>query len=325
MFRRVSVLASLAMMALVASSCLVNQGALSANDKLPANAPTSMIPALNDVVYGPLAQHHLDVHRPTRAPVGVIVYFHSGGWCCGDENDVDALILSTIARGYVVVSVNYRLAPFSTAEQMMADGDLAVRWVRQHRSDWGAAGRKVIVAGGSAGGNLALMLAAAPARYKDRTLVPALNLVDSRVDGVISFVGPSDLRPYIDGAIPPSTLDGQELVENFLDCSNRGRVHPGTGTRMPTCSDLRVLAFSPLFWANAAAMFGGRMPPAYLGYGALDTLVPVWSQATPLHDAWAQTAGSGEVWLDVPPSAGHNLTHELNATAFYLWLRRFEP
>lgn len=324
MFRRMRILVPLLAVVLVASSCLVNQNAISSSDKLPIDSPSSMVPTLNDVAYGPLPPHHLDVYRPVVAPVGVIVFFHAGGWCCGDEANVDPLILSTIARGYVVVSVNYRLAPYSTAEQMMADGDLAIRWVRQHRVDWGASGRKVIVAGGSAGGNLALMLAAAPARYKDRNLDPALNLVDSRVDGVIAFVGPSDLRPYIDGLIPPGGLDGRQLAEDFLDCSNRGRVHVGTGIRMPPCSDQRVLAFSPLFWATVAAMFGGTMPPAYLGYGGLDTLVPISSQGIPLHDAWAQTAGSAAVWLDLPPAAGHNLTHDLNATAFYLWLRRFE-
>ena len=303
------------------AGCLVNQRSLGAAEKLTPSAPTIVTPTLNNFSYGPESHQHLDIYRPEGMPRGTIVYFHAGGWCCGDEDDVDALILSQIDRGFAVVSVHYGLALEETAEEMNDDADRSIRWVKAHESEWGAQAKPVLVSGGSAGGNVALLMGSAPGVFVEANLPPELAAMSPTVDGVISFVGPSDLRPYVNGQIPPAGLDGQQLVEDYLDCSNRGSFKRGTTTPMSACTELRSLRFSPLFWASLH-VWENDLPPVYLGYGVNDALVPPSSQAIPLADVWAMSAGSANTWLDLANST-HNVTFELNATAFNRWMNQF--
>ena len=306
---------------LVLSSCLVNRNNISTSDKLPITAPTKPTPTRNNVTYGPESHQHLDIYKSSETPRGTIVFFHAGGWCCGDDDDVDALILSQIDRGFAVVSVHYGLALEETAEEMNDDADRSIRWVKAHESEWSAQGKPVLVAGGSAGGNVALLMGSAPGVFVELDLPPDLAEMSPKVDGVISFVGPSDLRPYLNGKIPPAGLDGQQLVEEYLDCSNRGSFQSGTRTPMPACTELRSLVFSPLFWASLH-VWDSDLPPVYLGYGVNDVLVPPSSQAIPIADVWAMSAGSANTWLDLA-SSDHDVTFELNATAFNRWMDQF--
>jgi acetyl esterase/lipase len=211
---------------IVLSGCLVNQRDLWASDKLAASAPTTRAATLTDVPYGNDPLQKLDLYLPAAPSIGIIIWVHSGGWCCGGKSNVDPLILSQLDRGYAVASVNYRLAPSVTAEQLLADGDQAVRFVKAKRSSWGAGAGKVLIAGGSAGGTIALLLAATPGYFAGPEL-GALGGIDPRVDAVISLVGPSDFRTYIDGSI---SRYGRNLAEGFLGCSNLGENFPTTTT-----------------------------------------------------------------------------------------------
>lgn len=92
---------------------------------------------------------------------------------------------------------------------------------------------------------------------------------------------------------------------------------------MPTCDPNRVLTFSPLFWAAITVLFGGRLPPAYLAYGNQDALVPPPSQGEVLHDWWSTAGNWLATYYDNPVSAGHNLSGDINLTAFNLWLSVF--
>jgi len=329
-----AVVALLVAATVLLSGCLVNQRDLWAADKLRPDAPTSRPVSISNLPYGNDPLQTLDVYRPTTTPRGVILWFHPGGWCCGDKATVDPLVLATIDRGYVVVSANYRLAPAATAEQIVSDADRAVRFVKFQRGAWGVAGGKLIVAGGSAGGTLALLLGSAPGRFAASDLGPLAG-VDPTVDAVVSLVGPSDLRPYIGAEIGGM---GPGIVELFLGCSNLGSTWPATGSTpvsstttsttlapvpMPPCDPARVLRFSPLFWTALAVLFGGDLPPAYLAYGDQDGLVPPDSQGVVLHDWWSAGGSWLETYLDRPPAGGHNLSFDVNATAFSLWLGLF--
>ncbi|MFJ3901940.1 alpha/beta hydrolase [Streptomyces sp. NPDC090025] len=90
----------------------------------------------------------------------VIVFAHGGGWVLCDLDTHDRLCRALAARtGATVVSVDYRRAPehrFPAAED---DVDTVVRWAAAHP------GRRLVLAGDSAGGNLA---AACALRARDR-------------------------------------------------------------------------------------------------------------------------------------------------------------
>ncbi|MBX9851450.1 MAG: alpha/beta hydrolase [Cytophagaceae bacterium] len=101
---------------------------------------------------------HLRIYTPTRGdgPFPVIVYYHGGGWVIAnlDTYDVSAKSLAN-KTGAVLVSVAYRQAPeykFPTAHN---DAYAAYEWVMNNAATIKADPKQIIVAGESAGGNLA--------------------------------------------------------------------------------------------------------------------------------------------------------------------------
>ncbi len=298
---------------LLAGGCMVNQTALDPADRLAPGTVFSATPTIARVRYGPDPQHHLDVFKPVGSSLGVVIWFHSGGWGSGDQTNVDALVGSLLGRGYTIVAVDYRFVPDVRAPEVAADADRAVRFVRAHRSDWGVPDGPLILSGGSAGGHLALLAAAAPGIFAGADLPEELRAQDPRVDGVISLVGPSDLPWYLTG-----NIFGDEMIENFLGCS--GAVTPRLA--LPTCRPGEAATFSPLSWAHFATFVHATLPPVFLAYGETDGLVPPASQGTPIALVWQRSAGPQWTWYSIVQGEGHNLTYGVNSTAFYEWIRQ---
>ena len=93
------------------------------------------------------------IYRPVSTPVGVITYFHGGGFVIGDLDTAEAHCRALCARaGCIVVSVDYRLAPEEPFPAAVHDAYESARWVSERLAD----GLPHVVAGDSAGGNLAL-------------------------------------------------------------------------------------------------------------------------------------------------------------------------
>jgi len=298
---------------LMLSSCMVNQTALAPADRLDPGYVFDATPTIDRVRYGPDPQNHLDIFEPAGVTLGIVIWFHSGGWGGGDQTNVDALVGSLLERGYMIVAVDYRFVPDVRAPEIAADADRAIRFVRLHRDEWHAPTGPVIVAGGSAGGHIALLAAAAPGVFAGANLPDELRSQDPHVDGVISFVGPSDLPWYLTG-----NIFGDEMIENFLGCS--GAVTPRLP--LPTCTPGQAEAFNPLSWAYFATYVHATLPPVFLAYGETDALVPPASQGTPIALVWERSAGPEWTWYAVVQGEGHNLTYGVNSTAFYEWVRR---
>ena len=90
-----------------------------------------------------------------------MVWFHGGGWVLGSPAQYD-WVCSSIAQdaGALVVSVDYRMAPEHPAPAAPDDAIAATRWIAEHAAELGATG-PLVVAGDSAGGNLAALVAVA--------------------------------------------------------------------------------------------------------------------------------------------------------------------
>jgi len=107
----------------------------------------------------------LRIYRPRALPdartdVPVVMWFHGGGWVLGDLVGYDPICTRLAAEvGCVVVSVDYRLAPEHRAPTAAHDCVDATTWVRASGDVLRADTSRMAVAGDSAGGNLAAVVA----------------------------------------------------------------------------------------------------------------------------------------------------------------------
>ncbi len=123
-----------------------------------ADAP---VPTEDRTLPGPAGEIPVRVYRPPAdEALPVVVYFHGGGWVIGDIATHDTTC-QRLAAGVpaVVVSVDYRLAPEHCFPAAVDDCDAATAWVSAHAAELGGDASRLAVAGDSAGGNLAAVIA----------------------------------------------------------------------------------------------------------------------------------------------------------------------
>ncbi len=143
-----------------------------------------------------------DVWQPPEgiAPSGLaLVYLHGSGWHFLDKDvGTRPLFRHLAAQGHVIVDVAYRLCPEADWRGMLADAKHAVAWTKAQAERYGFDPERVVLAGGSAGGHLALLAAYTAG---DAALTPEdLQGADLAVRGVVSWYGPTDMRVYYEHA-----------------------------------------------------------------------------------------------------------------------------
>lgn len=204
--------------------------------------------------------------RTPDAPAGgaakrpLLVYFHGGGWVLGSHHTHDAVARALCAGGEVaVLNVHYRLAPEAPFPAAVDDALAAFRWAYEHADDLGIDAERIAVAGDSAGGNLAAVVAQECARSGEAT--PAAQLL---------FV------PVTDLTMPRSDSyerfgEGYFLTRANMDWYEANYL--GGSTTLPANiealrADRRV---SPLR-ADDLGQIGARMAPAYVAVAGFDPL-----------------------------------------------------
>ena len=129
-------------------------------------------------------------HTPDGvAPSGIaMVYLHGGGYAVFDKDLLSRRLFARLAaQGHVVVDVAYRQYPETDVPGMAADALRAVAWVREHAAELGVDQDRIVLAGGSAGGHLALL--AAYGHDTPAITPPELVGTDLHVQAVVSYYG----------------------------------------------------------------------------------------------------------------------------------------
>lgn len=191
-----------------------------------------------DLPYGTDPRQVLDVWRRSRAAPGapVVVYYHGGAWTFGRKSQQGRPLLHELAaRGWVVVTPNYRLAPRHPWPTQARDAVAALVWVKDHVGALGGDPDRVVVAGGSAGGQLAALVALAA----DDPAWGAPAGADLSVRGCLSFYGVLEmtgdeelwrglgrgLRQLLEHRVFGESVEAAR--ERFEAASPLHRLHPG--------------------------------------------------------------------------------------------------
>ncbi|HEX6424401.1 MAG TPA: alpha/beta hydrolase [Acidimicrobiales bacterium] len=182
------------------------------------------------MVPGPAGDVPVRVYVPTTepGPRPVVVYFHGGGWVIGSIETHDATTRAIAAgSGATVVSVDYRLAPEHPFPAAIDDALAAVRWVAAKAADLDVDPSRLVVAGDSAGGNLAALA--------------AIELRDTPVDVAFQLL----VYPVTDGTFAHPSMDenaeGYFLTRATMDWFWRNYVGDGDWTG-PRVSPMHVPA-----------------------------------------------------------------------------------
>ncbi|MGV3605508.1 MAG: alpha/beta hydrolase fold domain-containing protein [Planctomycetaceae bacterium] len=106
------------------------------------------------------AHLQLNMARPKTGdgPFPAVLCIHGGGFRAGKRDSYDGLCVTLAERGYVAVTITYRLAPQHKFPAAVHDSKAAVRWLRANAAKYHINPDRIGVTGGSAGGHLAQFL-----------------------------------------------------------------------------------------------------------------------------------------------------------------------
>jgi acetyl esterase/lipase len=208
----------------------------------------------------------------------VVIWVHGGALIMGHRGQVDRALLEKLLKaGYVVVSIDYRLAPETKLPAILEDLDDACKWVREKGPElFGIDPEKVAVMGGSAGGYL--------------TLVAGFR-VERRPKALVSFWGYGDIagdwysrpdpyyskQPAVSKEEAYSAVGGQAISESsgpnkrhrfYLYCRQNGLWPKEVAGFDPDKEPKAFDRFCPI--RNVTAKY----PPTLLIHGTKDTDVP---------------------------------------------------
>jgi arylformamidase len=149
----------------------------------------ALTPCWRDVTYGSGPDETVDLFPVADHPdAPLLVFIHGGYWRALHSQDSVFMAQQFTSHGVAVAAINYTLAPQATLAQILNQCQRAVRWLLKDAAPYGIAPKRTVLAGSSAGAQLAAMLLA-PAWQADHQLPP------QSLHGGVLLSGLYDLEP----------------------------------------------------------------------------------------------------------------------------------
>jgi acetyl esterase/lipase len=193
-----------------------------------------------DIVrYGPHGRANLaDIWHQRDLPSGgkapVLVQVPGGAWVIGMRRPQGYPLMSHMAdRGWVCVSLAYRVSPWHTWPDHIVDVKRGLAWVKEHIAEYGGDPDFVAITGGSAGGHLASLAALTP---NDAAYQPGFEEADTSVVAAVPIYGRYDwystdgegrweFVKFLEKFVVKKSFKKHRQV--FVDASSIARVHSG--------------------------------------------------------------------------------------------------
>jgi len=168
-----------------------------ANATLPPGARL-----LPDIAYGSNRNQRMDVYLPAQANNAPVIFMvHGGGWRRGDkaaQTVVQNKMHRWVSRGFIFVSINYRMLPDTDVMTQAVDVKSALAAAQDKAPSWGGDPNKFIVIGHSAGAHLVALLSASPKSAYGGGVRPWLGTIalDSAAMNVVKIMEKRHMRLY---------------------------------------------------------------------------------------------------------------------------------
>ncbi len=247
---------------------------------------------IRDVIY---AKHDgvaltMDIFKPAQPNGAGIIKIVSGGWKSNHQGINDG---GWPKAGYTTFVVVHGSQPRFQVEEIVADLNRAVRFVRANAAQCGVDPMKLGVTGSSAGGHLSLMLATRGGPGNDKAVDP-IDRESSAIQAVACFYAPTDYLNWFE--------DGDNAVGIGRLSAYAGAFGPKAATAEGREKLGREL--SPIYWVNK------DQPPVYIVHGDADLQVSV-TQAHRFFKRCGEVGAKCEVLIR--QGAGHGGWQEMSA------------
>ncbi len=160
--------------------------------------------AQRNVAYGSDPKQKLDIYgKKILQPRPVMVWVHGGAWTIGDKRRVEHKARAFTERGWLFVSLNYRLLPRAGYKEQVEDVARAIAWLLKNIEGYGGDPGRIHLMGHSSGAHITALLLSDPRTLAQYKLKPEVIKGAVLLDGAgydIPFVvaqgGPRLVRTY---------------------------------------------------------------------------------------------------------------------------------
>lgn len=138
----------------------------------------------------------LDVYFPSdykNKTFPTVLLIHGGGWLTGSKENQRIMAQNLALKGYVTITVSYRLGFEATYPAAINDIKDAIVWVKQHSKKYHINQSKIAVLGASAGAQLATLVGVTPNSGMFSLHPKVSNEIQAiiNIDGIVSFIHPN--------------------------------------------------------------------------------------------------------------------------------------